>query len=500
MRMKRWVGLLLAFGFGMSLVQAALDLAVHFVRFPERRTVDLVFVPTDRIPGAEMKGKVRFEEGQSRIEVSYEKMKPAVLFGGDVTCYVLWAINRDGTTENLGELWVRPGHEKDTLRFSTGLRSFALLVTAEAYYQVDQPSELVIFRNAPSSDTYASTETANFGAFAPPPKHGLETLGIVQYAGETPLDLVQAEKAFEIAGRIGAEKYAGHIYAEARLALEQARQVARTAPRARSLQEYARKSVASSNEAIKVTRRRLEEEDLERRIAQRRLEMESLEQRAARAEADAQRLEQEVRESQQRLQEASGELARIREEKLSVEKEKEGLEQALAQLRAEREALSRSIEELQRTAARLQQEKAALNVRLEEALSKVADTRNSARGFIVNLPDILFDVNEATLKPEARVVLAKLAGILLILPDLNLRIEGHTDSTGSAEYNLRLSQRRSFAVLEFLAEQGVSSERMTSVGYGMERPVADNSTADGRRRNRRVEIIISEGPILEEAG
>ena len=121
---------------------------------------------------------------------------------------------------------------------------------------------------------------------------------------------------------------------------------------------------------------------------------------------------------------------------------------------------------------------------------KVADTQSSARGMIVNLPDILFDLNEATLKTEARIVLAKLAGILLIMPELNLRIEGHTDSTGSVEYNLDLSQQRASAVLDFLAGEGVTAARLRAVGKGMESPVADNATPDGRALNRRVSILV----------
>jgi outer membrane protein OmpA-like peptidoglycan-associated protein len=116
---------------------------------------------------------------------------------------------------------------------------------------------------------------------------------------------------------------------------------------------------------------------------------------------------------------------------------------------------------------------------------------------IVSLPDILFDLNEATLKNEAKIVIAKLAGILLILPELNLRVEGHTDSTGSADYNQGLSERRAASVRDFLAQQGIGGQRMVAVGYGLTRPVADNSTREGRASNRRVEIVIAEGVISE---
>ena len=131
--------------------------------------------------------------------------------------------------------------------------------------------------------------------------------------------------------------------------------------------------------------------------------------------------------------------------------------------------------------------------RLQSALSHVAETQDSARGYVVNLPDILFDVDEATMKPEAQLVIAKLAGILLIMPDKQVTVEGHTDSTGSAEYNLDLSQRRAVSVMGLMQSQGLDSNRLRAIGYGMQRPVAENATSGGRSRNRRVEIVISEG-------
>ena len=132
-----------------------------------------------------------------------------------------------------------------------------------------------------------------------------------------------------------------------------------------------------------------------------------------------------------------------------------------------------------------------LSGRLESALSHVADTTDSARGYVVSLPDILFDISESTLKPDARLVLAKLAGILLIMPEQRVAIEGHTDSTGGVEYNLDLSQRRANAVMSLLRSQGLESSRLQAVGFGMQQPVADNGTTEGRRSNRRVEIVIS---------
>ncbi len=491
---------------------AASGPTLNVIRYPERRDVEVNMVPTSRIPKAEMKAKVKFEEGQSRIEISYDNMKPAVLFAGDVTCYVLWAINRDGAAENLGELWVRPEHDSDSLKFSTGLRTFALLVTAEPYYQVSRPSELVIFYNDNRPKPPVGSDLLDYTSYTPAPKYGLETLANVRYDGDTPLDLLQAEKAFEIAGRLGAENYAPDIYHEASIGLQQARTVVRTRAQ-RGAQEYARKSVASSNEAIKVTLRKLEAEELEKRIAERQAQMAALESKAAAAEARTAEVERQKQEAERAVEQANTELRRIEAEKSSLQSAMEGLrrqqselrssmaqlQSQLGDLRDEKASLESDKARLEQEKEKLREDKTVVENRLESALSLVAETRESARGLILSLPDILFDVNKATLKADTKVPLAKLAGILLIQPELNLRIEGHTDSTGSASYNLELSQERARSVFDFLAEQGVSAQRMVSVGYGKERPIADNATAAGRSKNRRVEIVIAQGTVAEES-
>jgi outer membrane protein OmpA-like peptidoglycan-associated protein len=188
----------------------------------------------------------------------------------------------------------------------------------------------------------------------------------------------------------------------------------------------------------------------------------------------------------------------LRQEKSTLEAlserlqaDKARLEEESATLRRDRDALEIEKIEQQRLAEKLQYEKDEVTGRLRSALSHVAETTDSARGYVVNLPDILFDVNEATLKPDARLRLAKLAGILLILPDQHVQIEGHTDSTGSVDHNLTLSQHRANAVLSLLTGQGLERTRLEAIGFGMERPMADNATSEGRRRNRRVELVIS---------
>ncbi len=480
------------------LVSAAESLSLNVIRFDDRREVKFNMLPTRRVADAAMIGKVRFRDGQFWIELEYRKMKPAVLFGGDVTCYVLWAVNRDGAPQNLGELWIRPGEENGSVQYSTGLRNFALLVTAESYYQVDRPSSLFIFWNDSRPDPPVPTDPLTYSEFADSPRVGVDTLANVRYDGSKPLDLVQAEMVFEQAKRLEAQRYAPDLFAQATVALEQATRMWER-DRTRGASEYARRSVAATNEAIRTAQRRREVEAIEARLVQRRQEMEALEARADQAEQQAQRAQAQAREAEVALRQITAEreqaLASVQSMTRQLEamrRERTELESRLSQLRQEQEQMRASMQELQ-------VEKSTLEERLQGALSLVAETRATARGLIVSLPDILFDVGEATLKPEAQLALAKLAGILLIMQDLNLRVEGHTDSTGSPSFNQRLSERRADAVFDLLAKQGISASRMKTAGYGMERPIADNSTAEGRQKNRRVEIVIAEGVVAESA-
>ncbi len=476
---------------------------LNHVQFPEQHEVQLTFEPVKRIPGATLTAKVKFEERQSWIELSYEKMKPAVLFGGDVTCYVLWTASRDGSYENLGELWIQQDKDKDNLKFSTGIRGFALMVTAEPYQQVKKPSSMIISQNLRSTDPRAPSTPFEFTAFGDTPKTGFEDLSAVKYDSSNVLDVAQAQRAYDLANRLGAADLAPVLYRDAGIALQQAKQIQAGGVK-KGAAEFARKSFGLTNEAIKVTQQRLEDRRLEEQMNQRRAEIAAMEKRVSEAEAQAkltgQRAEQsqhdaeaarkEAEQAAQALTQTRAEMKAAADEKTRIESEKNELSRVMEALRTERATLEKSMESLK-------EEKATLSGRLQTALSKVADTQQSARGMIVNLPDILFAVNQATLKPEATLVMAKLAGILLIMQDLNLRVEGHTDSTGAAAYNLKLSQQRADTVMDFLARQGIATQRMKSVGYGMDRPVADNTSAEGRQKNRRVEIVIAEGVVKE---
>ncbi len=451
----------------------AVEVTLQQVTFPEKNEVELGFSRDPRAPEATVIAEVEYREGQAAMNIRFRDMKPAILFDGDVTCYVLWAVVPDGTVENLGELWVR--NEVDTVEYSTGLKSFAMVVTAESHPLVSEPSELVMFWSDAANPKKAPTVSFTYSAFAPAPAIEYPSVARVIWDKSQPLTLMQAEKAYELAVAAGAEKYAPSVLRRASTTLAQGRNLT-TGKKDKAALDYCQRSIALSAEALQVTTRSKEAEAVEAEIARRTAEMEALTARASEAEA------------------ASAEALRERQE---AEAAVATAQRQLSAIEAERLELQGSVTALQEEAATLAREKEDLSDRLQGALSEVADTQATARGMVVSLPDILFDTNEATLKTDAKIVIAKLAGILLIMPELNLRVEGHTDSTGSAEYNQSLSEKRAASVRDFLAGQGINSLRMVSIGYGMTRPVGDNATSQGRAKNRRVEIVIAEGTVAE---
>jgi outer membrane protein OmpA-like peptidoglycan-associated protein len=431
----------------------AAQVSLVAVQFPEQREVKVGFSATAQAPSARLEAAVTFRGGQAQIEVAFEDMKPAILFGGDVTSYVVWAVGREGKTANLGELRVR--EKRGSALLATGLKEFALLITAEAHPLVDVPSVLVMFSSLQVDDRTARNTPFTFSAVAPAPKVANPSIAAIELSRGVSPELEQATRIVELARAAGAETYAPELLSEADITLAQTTNLARVGGRQKEFTDYAERTVMLGSQALRRIKRSRDAEELEKRIAARQAQMAELEARARQAEAS-------LREAETR---------------------RASLEQQVQRLAAERAAL--------------EGQKRDLGYRLEGALSQVASTRSTARGFIVDLPDILFDSGKATLKTEATVTMAKLAGILLLMPELNLRIEGHTDSTGSGEFNLQLSRQRAESVRTFIASQGVASARIVAVGYGPNRPIADNATPEGRARNRRVEIVVAEGAVPE---
>ncbi len=491
------------------------ELTLYSVQFPEKRTVELDFSRMSGAPAAQVSAKIRYREGQAQIDLRIRDLKPAVLFGGDVSCYVLWAVTRDGSAENLGEVITFEGDGES--EFSTGIKSFALLITAEPYYLVEFPSSLVMFVSDKSEGKRITSTPFLFDALVDKPATEHESILNVDSDKKDSLPLKQAEKAFEFAERIGAKEYAPAIHRDALIALTQAQNL-ESVSRRRETTDYARRSVSHSNEAIRLTLRKREAIALEQRIASQKAEYEALVAQANNSarlvketQAANELAQKGLAEANKQVSEAETQLAELSRQRKDMEIERDRLLTERSTLQEQKTALSGerdtllaeketlhlqmiALKDEQQTLIdeqkKLREEKEMLNSRLANALSQVAETHDSARGMIVSLPDILFDSNQSELKDQTKVVIAKLAGILLVMTDLNLIVEGHTDALGDSAYNLKLSEKRAQSVVYFLREQGIGMQRMNFKGFGMDQPIADNDSASGRAKNRRVEIVI----------
>ena len=186
----------------------------------------------------------------------------------------------------------------------------------------------------------------------------------------------------------------------------------------------------------------------------------------------------------------------------ALAKQKSDAEAAAAAAEAQRQQDAAAARLASEAAARqkAEQEKVELRARLLEQFNRVLPTTDTPRGLVVNMGDVLFATAKADLNQDAKIALAKLSGIVLNYPSLKLAIGGYTDSTGSADFNQTLSQKRADAVMAYLMGQGLNSDSMTAQGYGPSNPVADNSTVPGRQKNRRVEIVISGEVIGTQIG
>jgi outer membrane protein OmpA-like peptidoglycan-associated protein len=397
---------------------------------------------------------------------------------------------------NLGE--VLPGENgKSHITVSTGLQTFGLMVTAEPYFAVTMPSDLVVVQNIATTKTSGIIEpvTAHYtllprGAYAE--TAGRHTvLHPITRKEKTPLEVYEAENAVMIAEAAGAGKYAPDSMAAARADLDNAVKLAEKKHDDKQSITYAREAVQASEDARIMTIRKIKAEDEEA-------------QRAARVQA-----EQNAEEAQQRAEQA-----REQAEQAQAAQQQAAQAQQEAAQRAQAEAAQRAQAEAAATAARAQAQRAQqaqqeaeqrsqqlaaqeqqARERLKQQLSAVLETRETARGLIMEMPDVLFDFNKYTLKPAAREKLAKVSGILLAHPDLKVQVEGYTDSIGSEEYNQKLSEERAGSVKDYLVSQNVHDNNVSAEGFGKNDPIADNSNAVGRAKNRRVELVVSGASI-----
>ncbi len=451
--------------------------------------VDMVGTPL--MPRARGEAEIKMKSrGPAQVEVELKGLGQPYLLGPEYLTYVLWAVSPQGQPKNLGEL--RIDGEETKVECSVEMQSFGLFVTAEPYYAVMLPSDVVVVENVMQEDTKGKATSVNVqyelmprGAYAAANSPGANGPG---GNPRDPLDLRQARNAVQIADLADADKYASDTFVKAAQQLQQAEDSYQLDLSKKTVVTQARSAVQTAEESrmIAVQRRQAEIEQTAKQAA---IDAEA----QKRAAAEQQKAEAERQKAVAEQQKAVAEQRRLNAEQQRVAAE---ASQRQAELVAERERGEREAAERAKLAAeqaRLQAEadRAALRSRLLAQFNEILETRDTARGLIVNIGDVLFDTGRSSLRPEAREKLARFAGIVLNYPGLSIVCEGHADSTGTAFFNQALSEDRASNVAEYLEMQGIPMDRISSRGFGEEEPIESNATWAGRRMNRRVEMVVS---------
>src|SRR5262245_56711422 len=460
------------------------------------------------IPAAAGEARVEAKGSVTTIEVKVRGLALPTPLGTEFLSYVVWAVSPEGRAVNLGE--VRP--DKDgggALKVTTQLQSFSLFVTAEPYPFVRQPSEMLVLENDVRKNTKGRLFVVDDYKLMKRNQYQVREnpLALSLDLKNVPLEMYQARNAVEIARTQGASKYAPEIFSKAEGGLELAENA--LTRKTKDVVSLARQTAQSSEDARSLTAERKEQERIaaEKAAAAAKAKAEAEAKAAAEAAAVKQRTEAEALAAKQRTEaeaQRQAELAAAREAQLRAEaaaREAEAARQE-AQLRAEaasRDAAAREAQ-LQTEQARAETERArkaaeALRAQLLEQFNRIMETRDSVRGLVVTMADVLFDTGKYELRPPTREALARLSGVALAHPGLRFEVEGHTDSTGSDELNQTLSEQRADTVRSYLVQQGLAADSVTARGFGKTAPVADNDTAAGRQKNRRVELIVS-GEII----
>jgi outer membrane protein OmpA-like peptidoglycan-associated protein len=492
--------------------------AVNYRRANGATKVDLQ--GTELMQGASGEAKVENKKNRMEIEIKFTGLDDTTKFGLEYLTYVLWAVSAQGRAENLGEIAVNHGAAQ--VKAVTDMQTFAMIVTAEPYFAVTQPGNMVVLENAVPINGSGKVENVDAT---------YELIGRGMYSSantkienaifgidpKTPRTLFEARNAVRIARNAAADRYAAATLAKAQQQLAMAEEAYRSKRDKKTVESAARDVVETAEEARVMAVKQQAEEDAQWKMAAAKKAAEEREARArADAEAEAQRrqaaeqarvaaeqarvqAEQAEAEAERMKQEAEQAAAEAARQKAEAERQKTEAEQARQSALEQQKLAEAETEKARQAAAKAEGEKAQLRAQLLEQLNSILQTRDSARGLIVNMSDVLFDTASSTLKPGAREKLAKISGILLAHPGLTLQIEGHTDSVGGDEYNQQLSERRADSVRDYLAEAGVAASTMTAKGFGKTQPVASNDTAEGRQRNRRVELVVNGEAIGKQA-
>jgi outer membrane protein OmpA-like peptidoglycan-associated protein len=467
--------------------------------------------------------KVESVRGVIHVSAEFKNMVQPSSFGPEYLTYVLWAVSPDGRPVNLGELTLNEygAGSSSKIDATSDIQTFGMIVTAEPYYAVTQPSDVVVMENIVRPDTMGVIESVNA-------RYELLPRGMYTHQGRAsgfkaiyvgkkdPFELYEAQNAVQLARVAGADKYAADSFEKANAALLQAQGYQNQKPGQKPVITMAREACVRAEDAriIALRAARAEALEIERQAGIARENAEKAKAEAARlraedetrqrhqAEADRMAADTAKTQALAAADVARRERADAERAKLEADRARQDADAARQAAVAQQQQLALEADKARQSAAdsdrlrqKAEQEQAQLRQQLLDQFNSILQTRDTARGLIVNMSDVLFDTARYTLKPGAREKLAKVAGIILGHPSLRIAVEGHTDSVGGDEYNMKLSENRANSVREYLISQGVKFENITAQGFGKTLPVADNSSAAGRQMNRRVELVVS-GDIL----
>ncbi len=469
------------------------------------------FHGTDLLQGASGEAKVEGKKTNMQIEAKFQGFEDATKFGLEYLTYVLWAVSPQGRPVNLGELTL-DHHGNAQVKAFTDLQTFGMIVTAEPYFAVTQPGNMVVAESvtisgAATENIDAKYELVTRGTYSSTNTHIQDAIFGID--SKTPLELFEARNALRIAHIAEADKYSASILAKASQQEMHAEDLYRQKQKKETIEAAAKEATQTAEEARVMAVKQKAEAETQAAAAAREAKARADAEAEARRRAEAEAAREQAEQARIQAEQAKAEAERMKQEALAAAQEaarqKEEAEKAKAEALAQQQALAAEADKAKADAAKseslrqqaeilrqqAEKDKADLRARLLQQLNSILATRDSARGLIANMSDVLFRSGRYELLPAARERLAKVSGIILAYPSLHLAVEGHTDSVGGDEYNQNLSEQRAQAVRDYFVQQGVPAGSIEARGFGKTEPIASNDTAEGRAQNRRVELVLS---------
>jgi outer membrane protein OmpA-like peptidoglycan-associated protein len=454
------------------------------------------FRGTDLLQGAVGEAKVEGKKTNFEIEAKFQGLEDATKFGLEYLTYVLWAVSPQGRPVSLGELSL-DHHGNAQVKAYTDLQTFGMIVTAEPYFAVTQPGNMVVIESSSisgaSTDIDAKYELVTRGTYSSTNTHIQDAIFGIDT--KTPLELFEARNAVRIAHIAAADKYAGSILSKAGQQLMHAEDLYRQKANKAAVETAAKEATETAEEARMMAVKQKAEDDAQAAAAAREAKARADAEAEAKRRADAEAARLQAEQAKAEAEKAKAEAVAAAQE---AARQKEEAQKATAEAVAQQQALAAETEKAKAAAAQseslrqeAEKEKQELRARLLQQLNSILATRDSARGLIANMSDVLFRSGSFELLPAARERLAKVSGIVLAYPSLHLAVEGYTDSVGGDEYNQSLSEHRAQAVRDYFVQQGIPANAVEARGFGKTGAIASNDTVEGRAQNRRVELILS---------